>query len=81
MLCFPNSRSQGNLAYCLFINYRKRSNKRPVSNKRHLSNKRPPPPPYAVKLVLNAPCLINAPLENCPQILGNGEIERDQSIY
>ena len=44
MLCFPNSRSQGNLAYCLFINYRKRSNKRPVSNKCHLSNKRPPTP-------------------------------------
>ena len=40
-----------------------------------------PPPPYAVKLVLNAPCLINAPLENCPQILGNGEIEQNQSIY
>ena len=38
-------------------------------------------PPYAVKLVLNAPCLINAPLENCPQILGNGEIEQNQSIY
>ena len=33
-------------------NYRKRSNKRPLSNKRLLSNKRPP---YAVKLVLNAP--------------------------
>ena len=34
-----------------------------------------PPPPYTVKLVLNAPCLniIKAPLlENCPQILGNG---------
>ena len=30
------------------------------------------PPPYTVKLVLNAPCLIKAPLENCPQILGNG---------
>ena len=39
------------------------------------------PPPYTVKLVLNAPCLINAPLENCPQILGNGEIEQNQSIY
>ena len=34
-----------------------------------------------VKLVLNAPCLINAPFENCPQILGNGEIEQNQSIY
>ena len=32
--------------------YRKRSNKRPLSNKHLLSNKRPP---YAVKLVLNAP--------------------------
>ena len=32
--------------------HRKRSNKRPRSNKRLLSNKRPP---YAVKLVLNAP--------------------------
>ena len=34
------------------VKYRKRSNKRPLSNKRLLSNKRPP---YAVKLVLNAP--------------------------
>ena len=32
--------------------YRKQSNKRPLSIKRLLSNKRPP---YAVKLVLNAP--------------------------
>ena len=24
----------------------------------------PPPSPYAVKLVLNAPCLTNAPLKN-----------------
>ena len=32
--------------------HRKRSNKHPQSNKRLLSNKRPP---YAVKLVLNAP--------------------------
>ena len=54
------------------LSYRKRSNKRPLSNKRLLSNKRPP---YTVKLVLNVPSLINAPLENCPQILGNGEIE------
>ena len=60
--------------------YRKRSNKRPLSNKRFLSNKRPP---YAVKLVLNATCLINSPppLENCPQILGNGEIEQNQSTH
>ena len=60
--------------------YRKRPNKRPLSNKHLLSNKRPPPA-YTVKLVLNAPCLLNAPLENCPQILGNGEIEGNQSIY
>ena len=60
--------------------YRKPSNKCPLSNKHLLSNKRPPPP-YTVKLVLNAPCLINTPLGNCPQILGNGEIERNHSIY
>ena len=34
------------------MQYRKRSNKRPLSNKRLLSNKLPP---YAGKLVLNAP--------------------------
>ena len=37
--------------------YRKQSNKRPLSNKHLLSNKCPPPP-YAVKLVLNAPLKI-----------------------
>ena len=30
---------------------------------------------------INASYLINAPLENCPQILGNGKIEQNQSIY
>ena len=55
----------GTHAYC------KRSNKCPLSNKRLLSIIRPP---YAVKLVLNAP------LENCPQILGNGKIEINQFI-
>ena len=44
--------SCANKSVAQVYNYRKRSNKRPLSNKRLLCNKRPP---YAVKLVLNAP--------------------------